>query len=237
MSNTAFFIKCLSFIQCTALNCLLFTTGVNNDPNDGCGPMGVGDLFLSPTNDDLVMFLHTLSTARSAALDYFVHGHLIQSPQLSPVPDVQVYTSSFTKDQSDYDTVLIQAWALDRAAEERTASILVVLVGATQGEYAGQVDAHIINWSQYFDNSWEKGGELNLDVFQSTVHNKDASSADSTGYTAPEGIAKEKILSAVKMNSFSSSSDTSGVVRTGLLSISVVVPARSVVFLEFKLHV
>jgi hypothetical protein len=112
--------------------------GMENDSEDDCGPMGVGDLFMKSSNDDLVSFMNQLSTARTAANDFFVNGHVARPPQLHPFPAVKVFTSSFDKSQRDYDTVVVQAWTL-----ESKQSSLVVLVGCATTEYVGEMTVNV----------------------------------------------------------------------------------------------
>ena len=134
-------------------------TGVINDTEDSCGPMGVGDLFMDESNDDLVQFLQQLSSARLAAVDYLSDGHLIRPPLLNPAPIVQIYTSSFDKSQFAYDTVLVQAWQTDKhhhhqqqqevedAEKKSASSIMIMLVGASESAYEGDVVINPADWT------------------------------------------------------------------------------------------
>jgi len=122
--------------------------GIENDPEDSCGPMGVGDLLLSSSNDDLVGFLQLLARSRAAAVNYFVHGHLVNPPVLSPPPAVKVYNvdgSSF-----DYDTIVSSAW---RSITDTERTVLVNLVGVTSVDTSMDLVVNFSTWQ--FDDGEE----------------------------------------------------------------------------------
>lgn len=189
--------------------------GMVDDTEDSCGPMGVGDLFLSVDNDDLVSFMQTLSAARTAALDYFVHGHIVSPAGLAPIPTVKHYTSSYTHDTSDYDTVVVQSFVL-----EESKSVLIALVGATEYEYIGNIQLHLTNWIRYFENGSES---TKLDIFQRTFSAK--LRKDDSSFLGGEGL--HRILQLEVEN---------GATLDRTISVPVTVPARSVVLIELTAH-
>lgn len=104
--------------------------GTENDPDDPCGPMGVGDLLLDSANDEIIGFLQLLARSRAAVTNFFVHGHLINPPVLRPQPTVQVVTVGDAT--YDYDTVVSSAWrSIIHPDTESTAAVLVNLIGVT----------------------------------------------------------------------------------------------------------
>lgn len=135
---------------CTKLSSM-FTTGsqlgwfslvgILDDPNDSCGPMGVGDLLLDSSNDDLIQFLQIISRTRTSYISYFVHGHLVRPPILNPKPSVQIFTSTFDKSVQQYETVQMQAWKLDD-----TGAVIVALVATTTKDYTGQISMNLSLW-------------------------------------------------------------------------------------------
>jgi hypothetical protein len=62
-------------------------SGVNDDPNDSCGNMAVGDLMLSPANADLMDYLKLLASFRASLVDYFVDGSVTRPAMLILVED------------------------------------------------------------------------------------------------------------------------------------------------------
>lgn len=106
--------------------------------------MGVGDLFMDPASDDLVAFLQLLSRTRAAVVDFVSDGSLLRPPALSPSAPVQVFTSAFDGAQLAYDTVLLQAWRLDKGQGGR--ALLVLVVNAGQSTYTGEVVVRPSNW-------------------------------------------------------------------------------------------
>lgn len=118
--------------------------GIANDPQDSCGPMGVGDLLLAPENNDLIAFLQVLLSARRhVLLDYFVDGHLVRLPVLSPEPPAVMQTvSGGGRPLLDYDSVVQGAWKSDRIK-----SVLFFLIGTTSTEYETTVTMDLALWS------------------------------------------------------------------------------------------
>jgi hypothetical protein len=110
--------------------------GIDNDPQDSCGPMGVGDLMLDSNNDDLINFLRVVARSRYAVVDYLVHGSITRPPVLSPEPTVQLFSTY------DYDTVVYAAWK--KPASE---SILVLLAGCTTESYEGNLVVNFSLWN------------------------------------------------------------------------------------------
>lgn len=117
--------------------------GMANDPQDGCGPMGVGDLLMSPENDDLVAFLRVLLAARrNVLLDYFVDGHLVRLPVLSPEPPAIMQTVSCGgRPLLDYDSVVQGAWKLDSSN-----SVLFFMIGTTTVSYQTTLSMDLSLW-------------------------------------------------------------------------------------------
>jgi hypothetical protein len=125
-------------------------TGIAEDSEDSCGPMGVGDLFMDSASDDLVAFLQLSLRTRASLVDYLSDGALLRPPQLSPAPLVGVYTSSFDGSQAAYDTVLVQAWRLPAVVgtpgAHRRGGVMVLLVNSAQQPYSGEVEICPANW-------------------------------------------------------------------------------------------
>jgi len=124
--------------------------GIANDPEDSCGPMGVGDLLMAPENDDLIAFLQVLLSARrNVLLDYFVDGHLMRLPVLSPEPPALMQTSpGGGRPLLDYDSVVQGAWKLDS-----NKSILFFLIGTTTEVYHSTLTMDLSLWDLCSDNS------------------------------------------------------------------------------------
>jgi hypothetical protein len=147
-------------------------TGVAEDSADSCGPMGVGDLFMDPASDDLVAFLQLLSRTRAAVVDFVSDGSLLRPPSLSPAAPVHVFTSDFDGAQQAYDTVLLQAWRLDKGHGH--SSLLVLVVNAAQAIYTGDVVIRPSNW-----------GVRAEDLVAAAVEGFTAASADAASAARP----------------------------------------------------
>lgn len=107
--------------------------------DDKCGPMGVGDLLLDTANDDLIAFLRLLSTSRKGVVGYFVDGHLINPPVLSPEAPAQLFTSTYDGSTLDYDSVVSSSWTRD-------ASVLVSIVRSIAEDYSFNMFVDCASW-------------------------------------------------------------------------------------------
>lgn len=116
--------------------------GMANDTADSCGPMGVGDLLLSSSHDDLIDFIKLLSTARGYIVDYFLYGRYVRPPILRPDPPARTQTvSSGGRPLLDYDTVTRAAWMLD--ADQ---SILLIFIGSTASSFNTRIFIDMTLW-------------------------------------------------------------------------------------------
>jgi len=116
--------------------------GIDNDPEDSCGPMGVGDLMLDSANDDLISYLQLLARSRAAIVDYFVNGNMARPPVLSPEPTPQVHTVDGI--DYDYDTVITSAWRNTKG------SVVAIMASTVTEEYSGELLINFSSWG--FDN-------------------------------------------------------------------------------------
>lgn len=109
--------------------------GIENDPEDSCGAMGVGDLMLDPSNDDIITFLRLLARSRSQVVDYLVHGRMTRPPVLRPAPTALLFG------EYDFDTVAYGAW---RHATQN--SVIVLLAGCTESVFDSSVAVNFSQW-------------------------------------------------------------------------------------------
>ena len=114
--------------------------GIANDPDDSCGPMGVGDLMLSADNDDLIAYLRLLARSRAAGIDYFLHGHMIRPAVVNPVPPALIYSLS-SSEQYDYDSLASSVYKL-----EDKNTVLAVFTTTTLTSYEGDLKVNFSNW-------------------------------------------------------------------------------------------
>ena len=87
--------------------------GINPNPEDQCGPMGVGDLLLSADSDDLIAFMKRLSTmrAQSSVLMYIIDGRIARPVVMSPAPPTRLQkTASGGRPILTYDVVSSMTW-------------------------------------------------------------------------------------------------------------------------------
>jgi hypothetical protein len=136
--------------------------GIANDPNDSCGPMGVGDLLMASESNDLIAFLQVLLSARRhVLLDYFVDGHLIRLPVLSPEPPALMQTlPGGGRPLLDYDSVVQGAWKLDN-----NKTVLFFLIGTTTDVYQTTLTMDLSLW---MDLCSEKQSQYMLETLSST---------------------------------------------------------------------
>jgi hypothetical protein len=122
--------------------------GRNDDPEDGCGPMGVGDLFLSDEHEATVTFLQTAVAARGSMRNYFNFGQLTYPPVLNPEPRTLSYTSAFDGAYSQFSSLLWQAWSLPADADDRSTSsrVSVVLASVVDSVYSGKLTLDTSLW-------------------------------------------------------------------------------------------
>jgi hypothetical protein len=166
-----------------------------------------------------VAYLHQLSVARTAIIEYLAHGHVVRPPVLTPVPKVSTFTSSFDQSQMDYDSLVVQAWGL-----QSSRSVLVLLASATADAYVGYLEINLANWGHLFGSAAMKahakkeqkdlGNPIGVVVFSWTVHaeEKDQKKVDKT------------VVATIGLD----------VVRNALkFSVPVDVPATKTVLLEF----
>lgn len=107
--------------------------GINEDSQDACGPMGVGDLLLGEDNADLVSFMQLLVSARATIVDYLVDGRVFRPLIMSPEPPAKSQTvPSGGQPILDYDSVVTATWTLD-------GNILAVLVGVTEDQFNTEI--------------------------------------------------------------------------------------------------
>ena len=109
--------------------------GIASDPEDECGPMGVGDLLLNKENTELVVFLNTLSSARAipSVLNFLLQGHMTRPPLLNPLPiTIQQTAGSKSPDRPIlwFDTVLSSSWV---SSDEK--KVMIFLVGVTTDSF------------------------------------------------------------------------------------------------------
>lgn len=113
--------------------------GVVDDPEDSCGPMGVGDLMLAEENDDLIDFLRLAARSRAAVVEYMLHGHIARPAVLDPQP--QILKATANGNLFDYDVVVSGAWN-----QPETGAVLVILAAATPTAYSGSLVVSFSNW-------------------------------------------------------------------------------------------
>lgn len=114
--------------------------GIENDPEDSCGPMGVGDLMLSAENDDLIAYLRLLARSRAAGVKYYLDGHMVRPAVLQPEPPAQLYAPSGS-DPMDFDSVASGVWKI-----ESTGTVLAVFTTTTPASYSGTLTVDFSNW-------------------------------------------------------------------------------------------
>lgn len=87
--------------------------GIDPNPEDQCGPMGVGDLILSADSDDLITFMKKLSTmrAQSTVLPYIIDGRIARPVVMNPVPPTRLQkVPSGGRPLLTYDAVSSMTW-------------------------------------------------------------------------------------------------------------------------------
>lgn len=114
-------------------------TGMQNDTEDSCGPMGVGDLLLSDEYDDLVHFLQLSARSRAAVVSYMLHGYVTRPCVLDPQPPV--FVASPNGETLDFDSLVMGAWK-DPTSE----NVLVIFAASTMSEYSGRISISFSNW-------------------------------------------------------------------------------------------
>ena len=164
--------------------------GIANDPQDSCGPMGVGDLLMASENDDLIAFLRLLLNARRhVLLDYFVDGHLMRLPVPSPEPPSLMQSwPGGGRPLLDYDSVVQGAWKLDDSN-----SVLFFLIGTTTDSYPTTLTMDLSLWgyssvnSQFLLETIASTGEI---TWRERVHGSTLNKAITV---PPRGILMYKI--------------------------------------------
>jgi hypothetical protein len=122
--------------------------GRTDDAEDGCGPMGVGDLFLDDAHVDTVKFVQTATATRAAVRDYFNNGHLTFPPAVSPSPRKLSYVSQFDGTYSEYSSLLWAAWSKQSNPRDRatTTTVSVVFASTTESAYEGTMSVDPSLW-------------------------------------------------------------------------------------------
>lgn len=148
--------------------------GMIDDPEETCGPMGVGDLLLSESNADLVHFMQMIVSARAVVVDYLVDGRIFRPLMMSPEPLAKSQTvPSGGQPILDYDSVVSATWTLD-------GNVLALLIGTTEATFETEITIPF--------ELWGFSGNAMVDVFALSGEGK-SKIATLTGPTAVVSVS------------------------------------------------